>query len=131
MRSYIPPIHMPAWPVSPHIKTQWFTIFAPPLATDFRGPFGPCLPARRCRSVGELQYASEHDLRISVDSSLERIVAPERFGLDVDLDGGAANLRNLPEMGGHRAGAGADEADQISFVHRPVGGLARVGADDT
>ena len=90
----------------------------------------PPFPARIPRA-GPFQEGGEGHAGIGVDSHLQGVVAAQHIRVDVDLDGGYSRCRDLPEMGGHAAGARTDEAHQIGPVRHPVGGAARVGADHT
>src|SRR5439155_1365639 len=59
----------------------------------------------------------------------QRIIAPERFRVDVDLHGADADLRTAPKIGRHAAGRRADEADEARLRHCEVRALARIGPD--
>ena len=59
------------------------------------------------------EHLDQHGLGVAEHAGLQRIIAAERLRLDVDLDRRRADLRHRPEMRGHAAGLGADEADEI------------------
>ena len=148
----MPPIHMPAWPVSTTTMASSGT-WRVSSAQMRSGRIGTAsevsaelyfayhslqmscasstqalrLPALARSACG--QHARQHDLGVAVDGGLQRIVAAERLRIDVDLDRRRADLRHRPEMRGHAAGLGADEADEVGAVDDPVGALARIGAD--
>ena len=113
------------------VGLQQRLVFRVPLAAqrgDFLDPGCALLPRSTCRSG----RASPPARVLASPSTLacKRIIAAERFRLDVDLDRRRADLRHRPEMRGHAAGLGADEADQIGAVDGAVGALARIAADD-
>ena len=143
---------MPAWPVSTTTMASSGTCFDSSwqmragwigTASDSRSVLYlayhslqmPCACATQAlrlpalRLVAGRQHLRERHLGVAVDARLQRIVQAERLRIDVDLDRRRADLRHRPEMRGHAAGRGADEADQIGRVDDLVGALARIGAD--
>jgi hypothetical protein len=74
-------------------------------------------------------HARERRLGVAQHRRLQRVVPSERLRVDVDLDRRRADLRHRPEVRGHAAGLGADEADEVGCVHDPVGALAGVTSD--
>ena len=153
-RSYMPPIHMPAWPVStttmassgtclvssPQMRAGWIGTASDSssgLYLAYHSPRSAAISSIQalalCRArLVDLARASRASTALASPSTLacKRIIAAERFRLDVDLDRRRADLRHRPEMRGHAAGLGADEADEIGAVDRAVGALARIAADD-
>ena len=73
----------------------------------------PACAGARARRVGLLEHPRERRLRVAETRGLQRIVAAERLGIDVDLDRRHADLRHRPEMRRHAAGLAADEADEV------------------
>ena len=72
------------------------------------------------------------ELGIADQRHIRRIIGAGHRGVDVEVNDLALSRRGMaPALGGHRAGAAADENDQIGLIDdRARLGRAAVGADD-
>src|SRR5262249_45129899 len=90
----------------------------------------PGFPPAGAGAVGLREHACQCDLGIGVDAGEQRIVAPDRLWIDVDLNRGRADLRHRPKMRGDAAGLGPTETNETGAVDDPVCTQARIRADD-
>ena len=109
---------------------QETSVVLPPRSDDPARTGDPIGAAAGRLAAGMIQHPVERQLRIGIHRSLERVVEAEGLGFDIDLDRRRADRRHLPEMRGHAAGLGADEADEVGLADDPVGALAGIGTDD-
>src|SRR5262249_24123556 len=112
------------------VGSQGRLILRRPFLADFWRVLDPGFAFAGTGTVGRCKHAGECDLGIAVDAGEERIIAASRLRIDANLDRRRADLRHRPEMRGHAAGLGADEAHEIGAIDHAVGALARIGADD-
>src|SRR5262249_2778295 len=98
------------------VRGQRRLILRRPFLADFLRGLAPGLAFAGAGAVGRCEHTRERDLGIAVDAGEERIIAADRLRIDVDLNRRRADLGHRPEMRGHAAGLGADEADEIGAV---------------
>ena len=120
----------PLRPDRHRVRCERRLIFLLPLAAN-RLRFGdPVFAFGGAGTINLRQHAGKCHFGVAVDSGEQRIIAAERFGLDVDLNRRRADLRHRPEMGRHAASLGADEADDLRHRRRGWRSRRETGADD-
>src|SRR5580704_13716456 len=112
----MPPIHIPAWPVS-----------TTTIASS--GAWRVSSRQRRSGRIGTASDSSSWRYFAAYSSHRLRTVAAQGFGIDVDLDRRDPDLRHGPEVRGHAARLGADEEDEIGHGDDAIRALARIAAD--